>query len=633
MTIIYSNYQGSFAEYLAASPTALDSWQVNNYLKSLQGYRNCQDLLADEQSYLSLNTGGLFIPNMIIRTLDDHLFRIASSDATDHHLVTAAGVKIYAEPRHGVITLRQCGGIVDGMTDDTAALELALRVVPDGGVLDIGGTALIQSTASTPMPKTGVRILNGTLTRSTGGVEDMNIPALELVGWNNAEISLDFRLGNHLTLSREVGISLDGCQDISITNCRFDECRIGVFASGTPSRSIRVTSCRGDNPESAHTATYSASNSSNRGGSALVGGNGRLSQVHVDRCEGSGWNHLVLSSDASNWTVSHCSMTDSGDSAIYLRGSNHRVENCWIHRAGKDGIKLLDFKDGAPGMNNIVSNCCITGAGYTKEDGGICVNSETDNTKISGIIASLSNTAELATTGTKGVAVSGENVTSTDIVITGSGTLTQAGEAIGILVNNSFRTTSNITISNARLRDMRHAVSISSRSGLTVNDIFVQNVRARNVDVAIQSFDSTGNTSNISVLGGGVDGTTGAGIAISYQPGGFILDGFEFRNIAPGSPCIDHRNGTVGTYRNCFWDGLGTGTRPVKDSDGGGGQQVGNSWQRSAAATPSQSNHHFLGDQIWDIQAAPSSAAGKICTTPGKVGVSAVFTDMAAIAS
>lgn len=57
----------------------------------------------------------------------------AASDASDHHLTTAGGVKLYVLPGDGGYSVMAFGAAGDGSTDDTEAFAAALTAAPDNG--------------------------------------------------------------------------------------------------------------------------------------------------------------------------------------------------------------------------------------------------------------------------------------------------------------------------------------------------------------------------------------------------------------------------------------------------------------------------------------------------------------------
>lgn len=62
---------------------------------------------------------------------DGHAYRVAAPGASNHHLTTAGGVKLYALPSQRSFDPRAFGAVADGTTDDTAAMAGALAAAQE----------------------------------------------------------------------------------------------------------------------------------------------------------------------------------------------------------------------------------------------------------------------------------------------------------------------------------------------------------------------------------------------------------------------------------------------------------------------------------------------------------------------
>jgi hypothetical protein len=60
-------------------------------------------------------------------------YQVAASGASDQHVTTAGGVKLYVLMGGGAVLLQQCGGVVNGTTDDISAFEVARDVAAGAG--------------------------------------------------------------------------------------------------------------------------------------------------------------------------------------------------------------------------------------------------------------------------------------------------------------------------------------------------------------------------------------------------------------------------------------------------------------------------------------------------------------------
>ena len=580
-------------------------------------FGTCRDILESDLGYRSEKYWYSYLyPGETLRAMTTQSYLVAEETATDHHVMTKGGLKLYVLPNDGKITLQQCGALLDGVTDDTEALRLALDILPDGGTLSIGGTALIQGSVRPALPRNGVTVTEGAILRTYSGEVDVNTPVFDLNGWTRCLFQLTFSLGNDSSASRETAFILRGCEDITFRDCAFDGCHYGILGSNQTSRDIRLISCRGNHPEAAQ----------GEGGGSMIFGNGMMENVKVDQCEGAGWQHLVLSGDAQRWTVTNSGIAESGDSAIYLRGSQHRVHNCWVRKAGKDGIKILDYQSGERGTQNIVADCQIFGAGYVKSDGGVCVNIETDHSKVSGLVIQLDDVGVLAAGATTGINVSGENVVVENIVVRGSGLYEEAGEGVGVSINNSGRDTSHITLMNIRATSLRYGCAFFSRSGWGVSNVAIRDLWCRDVDSGVIAYDLSGNTRQLYVSGGGVATPAGHGMSLAGIPD-VRVEGVEFSNLAIDSYCLNLREGTSGLYMGCGWDG--TGKAPLKSDGTGSGSQIGNDWNRcDRASGPQSHNWWWVGDGVSFYETLAGETPGQICVSGGRLVDAAVFADL-----
>ena len=69
----------------------------------------------------------------ILRTLaEGFAYTVAASSATDQHVTTAGGVKLYVQPGETSYNVKAFGAKGDGSTNDTAAIQKALDCIPNG---------------------------------------------------------------------------------------------------------------------------------------------------------------------------------------------------------------------------------------------------------------------------------------------------------------------------------------------------------------------------------------------------------------------------------------------------------------------------------------------------------------------
>jgi hypothetical protein len=87
-------------------------------------------MLADDRDYTAHTAGDVFWTSA-----EGFRYRVAASGASDHHLTTAGGVKIYVLPSaDGVYNFKAFNPAADGMTDDYQKMVIALNAVSRGAV-------------------------------------------------------------------------------------------------------------------------------------------------------------------------------------------------------------------------------------------------------------------------------------------------------------------------------------------------------------------------------------------------------------------------------------------------------------------------------------------------------------------
>jgi len=88
----------------------------------VQAFKDVAALLADT----TLSYSGLSAGDVITTRSEAFAYEVAASDATDEHVTTAGGVKLYVLAGSARYDVKAFGAVGDGATDDTAAIQAAV---------------------------------------------------------------------------------------------------------------------------------------------------------------------------------------------------------------------------------------------------------------------------------------------------------------------------------------------------------------------------------------------------------------------------------------------------------------------------------------------------------------------------
>ena len=251
-----------------------------------RSFTNVDALLANTQITYGSGSNQV-VAGSILRTLaEGFTYRVAASGASDHHVTTAGGVKLYVLPSNNGFNVRAFGAKGDGTTDDTAAFNAALTANGAWGgtrqLLSLGrvmihvprGRYLVNGTITTGNNAAGVVIKGDgprtTLIRRTNDsgslfrfqtysfveVSDMAIihdTATSRSGWSNKCFELNgtsggqkfsirrlFTHGFDRLISHEIGVNEDTNH---VSECRFEECKTWLYARNTQAVINKIESC------------------------------------------------------------------------------------------------------------------------------------------------------------------------------------------------------------------------------------------------------------------------------------------------------------------------------------------------------------------------------------------------------
>ena len=102
---------------------------VGEYSKA---FNTVSDLLADTS--LTYASGNVAAGNYVLTRSEGFSYLVAASGATDQHVTTAGGVKLYVQPGASGYNVKAFGAKGDGTTNDTAAIQKALDHAVQNGL-------------------------------------------------------------------------------------------------------------------------------------------------------------------------------------------------------------------------------------------------------------------------------------------------------------------------------------------------------------------------------------------------------------------------------------------------------------------------------------------------------------------
>jgi polygalacturonase len=161
-------------------------------------------------------------------------YQVAASGASDHHVTTAGGVKLYVLAGAEGYNVKAFGAVGDGVTDDTAAIQAALDTGLD---LYFGDSSLVYAITAPLVMSAGQRIkADGATVKATAVMDNCLTRAsnTEVDGlWidcNNTQPPSGVPVTQ---TGAEIGMSFEDIVDTKTKNCRITKYKQGVRVVST----------------------------------------------------------------------------------------------------------------------------------------------------------------------------------------------------------------------------------------------------------------------------------------------------------------------------------------------------------------------------------------------------------------
>jgi hypothetical protein len=133
----------------------------------LTSTQNVAQLIANTSFAYLTGSNRVTSGNIIQTRAEGFSYQVAASDATDHHLSTAGGVKLYVLPSGEGYNVKAFGATGDGVTNDAAAVQAAIdAATPTSGATPETGRVVYFPT--------GVYVINSTVETYSGVILEGN---------------------------------------------------------------------------------------------------------------------------------------------------------------------------------------------------------------------------------------------------------------------------------------------------------------------------------------------------------------------------------------------------------------------------------------------------------------------------
>lgn len=234
-------------DYIVAGPDASDLANAEEYaeqaaLSAAQAalydglrVKNVPTLLADTAlTYVGSGSGRVSAGDIVRTKAEGFAYSVAPSGASDHHIATAGGVKLYVLPGSNGFNVRAFGAVGNGVADDTAAFVKAIAAAGSMGPgFNIICNGYFLTTATLTISHEGVTL---TSTNQNGGRFIRNTDFGPTFRFSNGSTQLGYvgldriYIVNTGTMTSASGAAVvfDMCYGIVMRDCYIKDCFSGV---------------------------------------------------------------------------------------------------------------------------------------------------------------------------------------------------------------------------------------------------------------------------------------------------------------------------------------------------------------------------------------------------------------------
>lgn len=196
--------------------------------------KNVAALLADTSLTYNIFSLSRVSPGDIVRTkAEGFAYSVAPSAASDHHISTAGGVKLYVLPGSKGFNVRAFGAVADGVANDTVAFAKAIAAASTGNGYSIVCNGSFRTTSTLTIAHEGVAIVS---TNVNGGRFIRNTDFGPTFLFSNGSTQLGY-VGldkiyivntGAMTVTSGAAVVFDTCYGIVVQDCYIKDCFSGI---------------------------------------------------------------------------------------------------------------------------------------------------------------------------------------------------------------------------------------------------------------------------------------------------------------------------------------------------------------------------------------------------------------------
>lgn len=345
-------------------------------------------LLADTGTYTNYAAGDYF------RVVNGGFtYQVASSGASDHHVTTAGGVKLYVQAdANGGYNLSAFGATLDGSANDTPILKAAIDALKVAGIID--APPIITVSKGKTLRLSTACVIDGGSIKLSGYGANLTFAENNALDIGNATYLTDIAQGNY-TFILEGFKCVGPAGNNAIRNRGYRKLWVdGVYCLG---------------------------------GGTFLTTEGAFAGSGMRRCriQSTTGNSVIIKQRNNNWVFENCAITGAGAPAVYLYTSGAELKGIqWVGRNDIEGsaggilVEGMVSNLGIDGLwfeNNTVYNIKIDNAAGSSNKDGISIT----RSQITGAGVDVIIGTDVAGVFIRGVTIEGNEFSESDLIVIG----------------------------------------------------------------------------------------------------------------------------------------------------------------------------------------------------------------------